>query len=172
MTASLAPDANVQVTIAFPFAAAGQRTITYDSATDPLLLRAAEMRLPFSFAGLPTTVNQDVIITITADGASNFTKYRRFMRAPPPASPSVLAVQVDHTTKSLLVDGRIWSGQGWYIAHEDMPMNGKSSSPNHHISPNPHLICRRLRQRDRHAGPRCSAVAEHGSAVRHVFVVS
>ena len=130
MTASLALGAKVQIAIAFPFAAAGQQTRMFDTATEPLLLRAAEMRLPFSFAGLPTTVNQDVIITITLHGnrPRNITKYRRFMRAPPPSSPSVLAVQVDHTTKSLLVDGRVWSGQGWYIAHEDMPMNGFTSA--------------------------------------------
>jgi hypothetical protein len=124
MTASLAPGANVQIALAFPFAVVGHQTRTFTTATEPLLLRTAEMRLPFSFAGLPPTVNQDVVITITVNGTWNITKYRRFMRAPPPASPSVLAVQVDHTTKSLVVDGRIWSGQGWYIAHEDMPMNG------------------------------------------------
>ena len=131
MTASLAPGAKVQITIAFPFAAAGQQTRSFQSTTEPLLLRAAEMRLPFSFAGLPTNVNQDVMITISLHGTGptrNITKYRRFMRAPPPASPSVLAVQVDHTTKSLLVDGRVWSGQGWYIAHENMPMNGFTSA--------------------------------------------
>ena len=124
MTGSLAPGSNVQIALAFPFAAAGHQTRTFTTATEPLLLRTAEMRLPFSFAGLPPTVNQDVVITITVNGTWNITKYRRFMRAPPPASSSVLAVQVDHTTKSLLVDGRVWSGQGWYIAHEDMPMNG------------------------------------------------
>ena len=124
MTGSLAPGLNVQIALAFPFAAAGHQTRTFTTATEPLLLRTAEMRLPFSFAGLPPTVNQDVVITITVNGTWNITKYRRFMRAPPPASSSVLAVQVDHTTKSLLVDGRVWSGQGWYIAHEDMPMNG------------------------------------------------
>ena len=131
MTASLSPGAKVQITIAFPFAAAGQQTRSFQSTTEPLLLRAAEMRLPFSFAGLPTNVNQDVMITISLHGTGptrNITKYRRFMRAPPPASPSVLAVQVDHTTKSLLVDGRVWSGQGWYIAHENMPMNGFTSA--------------------------------------------
>jgi hypothetical protein len=128
MMARLAPGSNVQVNLSFPFAATGQQTRTFTTATEPLLLRAAEIRLPFSFVGLPTIVNQDVVITITVDGTWNITKYRRFMRAPPPASPSVLAVQVDHTTKSLLVDGRVWSGQGWYIAHEDMPMNGFTSA--------------------------------------------
>jgi hypothetical protein len=38
------------------------------------------------------------------------------MRAPPlPKGSFVLAVQVDHTTKSLLIDGRPHVGMGFYL---------------------------------------------------------
>ena len=41
--------------------------------------------------------------------------FRRFMRAPPlPAGSFVQAVQVDHSTRSLAVDGRPFNGIGWY----------------------------------------------------------
>ena len=39
------------------------------------------------------------------------------MRAPPlPSASSVLAIQVDHSTRSLLIDGRPWAGAGFYYS--------------------------------------------------------
>jgi hypothetical protein len=47
--------------------------------------------------------------------AENTGVFRRFMRAPPlPAGSFVQAVQVDHSTRSLAVDGRPFNGIGWY----------------------------------------------------------
>ena len=104
-----------QLTIALPFATAGNRTRVITSATLPSLLMVVELKVPFSFDGLPTKVNQDVIITISA-GGRNFTKIKRLQcYPPPPASSFALAVQIDHTSRSLLVDGRVHSGNGYCI---------------------------------------------------------
>jgi hypothetical protein len=117
LAASLAASkAPVQLSIALPFAATvEQQTQTFTSATNPSLLRVVEMRLLFSFAGLPATINQDVFISITADGRT-YTKVKRMQRYPPPANSSTaLVVQVDHSTRSLLVDGRVFAGNGYYV---------------------------------------------------------
>ena len=105
-----------QLSIAFPFAAAsGQQAQVFTTADVPNLLRVHELRLPFSFEGLPTTINQDVVITISM-GGRNYTKIKRMQRYPPPASGSpVLPVQVDHSTKSVRVDGTVFAGNGYYI---------------------------------------------------------
>jgi len=68
-------------------------------------------------AGLPVLINQDVEITFTLPDGGTFTKWRRLMRATPlPVNSSVLAVQVDHSTSSLLVDGRLHAGSGFYYS--------------------------------------------------------
>ena len=60
-------------------------------------------------------MNQDVKITVTLPDKSKFTKWRRLMRAAPlPRGSSVLAVQVDHRTSTLRIDGRLWAGSGFY----------------------------------------------------------
>ncbi len=75
--------------------------------------------IPFSLAGLPSHVQEDVVISISGmpglpeDVCATHT--RRFLRAPPPAAGSgVIAWQVDHTTKGLRVDGVPFVARGWF----------------------------------------------------------
>ena len=76
--------------------------------------------LPFSLLKLPPSVNNDMRITLqlgsvsSSGGIRSTTKLRRLMRAPP-APASVESVQVDHHTRSLLVSGRQFNGNGWYL---------------------------------------------------------
>jgi len=72
--------------------------------------------LPFGLEALPRTLNNDVTISIRLANATAppTVILRRLMRAPPPAS-SVRAVQVDHWTRGLLVDGMPFDGNGWYL---------------------------------------------------------
>ena len=203
-TLLLAPDAEVLAAAAAPGATPATVSMELPFATPPrtehwpkpspaatnasnsggaALLSEHEQVLTFSLAGLPTTVNQDVKITITLPSGKTIVKWRRLMRAPPlPSGSSVLPVQVhtsqkqprkhavgspptaflnlndpvtsglprqaqvsrrnethmiaicgrlhsfrilecfgmfwlqvDHTTKSLLVDGRPYSGSGFYL---------------------------------------------------------
>lgn len=80
------------------------------------LLSEAEQILTFSLDGLPASINQDVKITILLPSGVTIVKWRRLMRAPSlPSGSTVLPVQVDHSTKSLLVDGRPHSGTGFYL---------------------------------------------------------
>ena len=45
------------------------------------------------------------------------TVLRRFHRVAPPAENStVQTVQVDHSRKGLLIGGKPWVGQGWYMS--------------------------------------------------------
>ena len=81
-------------------------------------VEAAES-LPFSLSKLPPTVNNDMLIKICLDAAGTdppvcMPKLRRLMRAPP-APETIAAVQVDAATRSLFVDGKQWSGNGWYL---------------------------------------------------------
>ena len=98
--------ATVSVRLELPFATP-PRTVTWSQATGmATLLEQPEQSLRFSLRGLPDVVNQDCRIQITLADGKNFSKWRRLMRAPPlPRGASALPVQVDHTTKSLLVDG-------------------------------------------------------------------
>ena len=66
-------------------------------------------------AALPTTVNADMKIVITFADGTAVTKWRRFMRAPPPP-PGVIPTQVDHWTRGLLVGGEPFLGTGFYIS--------------------------------------------------------
>eukprot|EP01052_Picozoa_sp_SAG31_P026982 SAG31_NODE_2486_length_5622_cov_3.274489_2_plen_451_part_00 len=114
-TAGSAGSSPVSVQMDLPFATP-PRKVTWSAAQgDIKLLQKWEHALSFSLSGLPVTVNQDVKITVTLPDNCTFTKWRRLMRAPRlPRNSSVLAVQVDHSTKSLLVDGRLWAGSGFY----------------------------------------------------------
>ena len=81
------------------------------------LLTQPEQVLSFSLDNLPSTINQDVRIEITLPSGKIVTKWRRLARAPPlPAGSTVLPVQVDHSIKSLLVDGRPHAGTGFYLS--------------------------------------------------------
>ena len=72
--------------------------------------------LTFDLSSLPATVNTDIEIRITGGSAGlNITKYRRFMRASPPVG-AVEAVQVDHSTRAIVVGGKPFGlGSGWYM---------------------------------------------------------
>ena len=81
-----------------------------------------EASLPFDLTALPSKViHNDILVTISdpedATLRGGVTIQRRFHRIPTAPSPSVESVQVDHTTKGLLVDGKPWVGQGWYVSY-------------------------------------------------------
>ena len=112
--ASAAAAGVVHVWLDLPFATP-PRTVAWSGAKLKLLTEPEKV-LTFDFAGLPATVNADVKITITLPTGANITKWRRLMRAPPLGpKATAAAVQVDHTTKSLLVDGRPYEGVGFYL---------------------------------------------------------
>ncbi len=115
--AASAEASSVSVQLHLPFATP-PRTVTWSASNGfDNLLQQPEQVLHFSLDGLPRTVNQDVKITVTLPRGESFVKWRRLMRAPPlPLASSVLAVQVDHSTKSLLIDGRLWAGAGFYYS--------------------------------------------------------
>eukprot|EP01043_Picozoa_sp_COSAG02_P058498 COSAG02_NODE_7290_length_3083_cov_1.681300_4_plen_451_part_01 len=115
--AASAESSSVSVQVELPFATP-PRTVTWSASKGfDNLLQQPEQALHFSLEGLPFTVNQDVKITVTLPKGESFVKWRRLMRAPPlPLASSVLAVQVDHSTKSLLIDGRLWAGAGFYYS--------------------------------------------------------
>ena len=112
--ASAAEQAAVSVTLRRPFATTpAAQSVTWHG--DKLLQRH-ETVLSFSLASLPATVNQDVTIEITLPRTRTLKKLRRLMRAPPlPAGSFVQPGQVDHSTRSLRVDGRQFNGVGWYL---------------------------------------------------------
>jgi hypothetical protein len=103
------------ITMAMPFAStAAAQTVTWRSPSASLL-RGPETVLRFPLAALPALVNQDVRIEIALSDGRRFTKLKRFVRAPPQShNATALAVQVDHSSRSLFVDGRPWVGVGWY----------------------------------------------------------
>ena len=86
--------------------------------------------LPFPLGGLPKLLNNDM--TITVSGGSPTTtgvagsKRRRFGRAW--KSNSSNTVQVDHSTRGLLVDGQPWALMGWYI-YEAKDWEGPRNGP-------------------------------------------
>jgi hypothetical protein len=108
----------VAVELELPFATPA-RTVKWTAAGagSAKLLSAPEQVLSFTLDGsLPATINQDVKITISLPSGASIVKWRRLMRAPPlPKGSFVQAVQVDHTTKSLLIDGRPHVGMGFYL---------------------------------------------------------
>jgi hypothetical protein len=77
--------------------------------------------LPFELSGLPLNVHNDIVITVSyyQDASRIITKMRRFHRAAGNTSNPVAAehVQVDHSRRGLLVSGKPWVGQGYYIGH-------------------------------------------------------
>ncbi len=75
--------------------------------------------LPFELAGLPATINADMRVDVHAADL-NLTIWRRLMRAPPPTTAAG-AVQVDHSTMALRVNGDVFQGSGWFVAVPDWP---------------------------------------------------
>jgi hypothetical protein len=77
--------------------------------------------LPLPFKGLPLSLNNDLVITVTVlpANATSFalTIYSRLIRAaPPPPTSSTVPVQVDREhVGSLRVGGTPWNGVGFYI---------------------------------------------------------
>jgi hypothetical protein len=112
----------MSVVLHLPFATPPRSESWHASASGDNLLTQAEQVLSFSLDNLPRTINQDVRIEITLPSGKTITKWRRLARAPPvPAGSSVLPVQVDHSIKSLLVDGRPHAGTGFYLSWDAQP---------------------------------------------------
>lgn len=102
------------VSLELPFATPPQ-TVTWAANSAPGL-SSGVATLAFPLAGLPLTINQDTVIRIALSGGRSLTKTKRLMRAPPlPASSTALPVQVDHKTRGLRLDGRPYTGIGWYL---------------------------------------------------------
>jgi hypothetical protein len=107
----------VSVVLHLPFATPPRSDSWGGTGADVGLLTQPEQVLSFSLDNLPSTINQDVRIDITLPSGKTITKWRRLARAPPlPTGSSVLPVQVDHSIKSLLVDGRPHAGTGFYLS--------------------------------------------------------
>ena len=94
---------------------------TWDTAADATLLSTfPNIVLPLTFEHLPPNhapIHNDMRVSVTRvlDG-STFVQSRRFHRVPPPsANSTVVPVQVDHTTRGLLVDGKSFIGNGFYM---------------------------------------------------------
>jgi hypothetical protein len=111
---SMAEAISFEVELLLPFASPSARTHQWKD----LNASQAEHILTFALDGLPSIINQDCrIIVRFANGGATIERLRRLQRAPPlPASSTVLPVQVDHSRRSLLLDGRIWRGIGFYMA--------------------------------------------------------
>lgn len=91
---------------------------------------AAESFLPFDLSPLPSTINNDLKITITAPDGINVTRWRRLMRAPVPKT-DVGAVQVDHSTRGLRIDGKPWNGNGFFLWSDFMDITNLRNFSNH-----------------------------------------
>ena len=96
----------------------GNASATRTWTWPPVHIANQTIMLPFSLAGLPGSINNDIGLTV--DGVPGWskgqlTKWRRLMRESAPAPPTVDPVQVDHHTAALLVNGRQFVGQGWYV---------------------------------------------------------
>jgi hypothetical protein len=69
----------------------------------------------FPMEGLPATINADLRISIVGPGL-NWTRWRRFQRAPPLSTSSeAVPVVVDHSTKTLNVGGEMFLGLGFFL---------------------------------------------------------
>lgn len=110
---SLARLGSFSVALHFPFAISAAARI---HEWKDLNATTAHHVLQFSLEGLPELANQDCLVHISFPIGLRLEKLRRFQRAPPlPEGSRVLPVQVDHTRKSLLIDGRTHHGVGWYM---------------------------------------------------------
>jgi hypothetical protein len=81
--------------------------------------------LPFALDGMPPSVTEEVELALTLTlppgqgdgGVATVTHTRTFVRVPPPAVGSgIVAWQVDHASKGLLVDGAPFIAAGWFGA--------------------------------------------------------
>ena len=74
------------------------------------------LRIPFSLAKVPTSLDVDATIKLSVEGATAVaTHTRRLIRAAPPPEASGLATfQVDHETQALLRDGVPFVMSGWF----------------------------------------------------------
>ena len=88
--------------------------ISFDTTTT-----SNEIILPLSFDVLPSNtkaIHNDLSLVVTRNQDNTvYVMHRRFHRVPKPIDTKVQVVQVDHTTKGLIIDGTVWSGQGWYM---------------------------------------------------------
>ena len=122
--------ANEQFKITAELPAAGPSAQwEWDTSTSPHLFPSfPNVILPLSFATTlpPNTksIHNDISVTVTRvlDG-TQYVRSRRFHRVPPPLPNStVVPVQVDHTKRSLLVNGKTFRMQGYYMG-TDHPTN-------------------------------------------------
>lgn len=78
-----------------------------------------EIILPLSFDVLPSNtkaIHNDLSLVVTRNQDNTvYVMHRRFHRVPKPIDTKVQVVQVDHSTKGLIINGTVWSGQGWYM---------------------------------------------------------
>ena len=88
--------------------------ISFDTTTS-----SNEIILPLSFDVLPSNtkaIHNDLSLVVTRNQDNTvYVMHRRFHRVPKPIDTKVQVVQVDHTTKGLIINGTVWSGQGWYM---------------------------------------------------------
>ena len=79
-------------------------------------LGGTNISIPFPLTEMPETAVEDVMLSLTlGDGKTVVSHTRTFVRVPPPAAGSgVVAWQVDHTSKGLLVDGVPFIPTGWF----------------------------------------------------------
>eukprot|EP01043_Picozoa_sp_COSAG02_P061655 COSAG02_NODE_8327_length_2613_cov_7.233038_3_plen_323_part_00 len=98
--------------------------------------RTEQYILPFSLTSLPQLLNNDMLITVdtsdlrTTSKMASGTLRRRFQRAW--KANSTNTVQVDHTTRGLLVNGEPWAVMGWYIysaSGKGTPWEGPKGGP-------------------------------------------
>ena len=81
----------------------------------------AQYRVSFPISGVASPCYEATDISLTLDGAGepSVVRNRTFVRAPPPKMnvekrTSASSWQVDHESRSLLVDGRRFLAQGWF----------------------------------------------------------
>ena len=79
-------------------------------------------------ASLPEIVNADLKIEVTVSGGvhngTHITKWRRLMRAATPVPSGVEPVYISHKTRSVFVDGRPFTGMGWFLdGHRPIALN-------------------------------------------------
>ena len=76
--------------------------------------------LPLDFDGVPARVHNDMMINISLSrddgGTTVITRWRRFMRVPPPAADSTVeSVQLDAERAGLRVAGVPFLSRGWFV---------------------------------------------------------
>jgi len=79
----------------------------------------AQFRVSFPLGAVSSPCYEATVISLSLDGAVTIVRNRTFIRAPAPKrneqkATSASSWQVDHESRSLLVDGRRFLAQGWF----------------------------------------------------------